>query len=465
MTTSHKQLKAAFKVGLLTLVSLILLGSIVVWLQGRALQQGQTFAVLFSDVDGLRQGATVQMMGLRVGFVDEVTTDISDHKYAVRVKFTVLRSDVHIPKGSVLTIEQAGLVGEKFVEITPPRLQDALLLIKQPELVERVKTALPLPVKIAYQQGLMRVGQVELVEQDAHTTVDANKTARTVPAYRYRFLYRVVQPGTHIPPEPAYKLVFEPGEKPYLLLTSDAPSYVPDKAPVGQGLFTVDNPTRFKEFIAVQIASAEALKETNDRLNELLDDATIADIQGTMTNLKAVSGKMESVMNSADALFKTLQHDLEVLVNAADGLSGNLNVLSKNLNNLLGDPKLQADIKATATELRQATNNVNRLLADPSIQETLNNTAQVSRDFSAVSTNLKGTLADKKTQERLEHALQELDDSLGQMSSLLSQVKSITNEQDPALRGIVDDTRETTQNLKKFSQKLKGRFVLWRLLF
>ena len=60
------------KVGILTIVSLSLLIFVLIWLRGRGLGGGTSYDVLFKDVDGMREGAPVQMMGIRVGFVDLV---------------------------------------------------------------------------------------------------------------------------------------------------------------------------------------------------------------------------------------------------------------------------------------------------------------------------------------------------------------------------------------------------------
>ena len=65
----------AVKVGLFTLLSLGVLFGTVYWLKSREFQQGLAYSVSFPDVDGLREGAPVQLMGTQpdsqgVGVVD-----------------------------------------------------------------------------------------------------------------------------------------------------------------------------------------------------------------------------------------------------------------------------------------------------------------------------------------------------------------------------------------------------------
>ena len=47
----------------------------------------------------------------------------------------------------------------------------------------------------------------------------------------------------------------------------------------------------------------------------------------------------------------------------------------------------------------------------------------------------------------------------------VSSVNNMTPENNTELQTIIDDTKVTTCNLKKFSEKLNKRFLLLRLIF
>lgn len=64
---------SSFKVGLLTLLSLVLLVGVVFKVKGRTFSSADRVEIQFKDVNGMRPGAGVQMMGLRVGQVEEIT--------------------------------------------------------------------------------------------------------------------------------------------------------------------------------------------------------------------------------------------------------------------------------------------------------------------------------------------------------------------------------------------------------
>ena len=61
----------------------------MVWLRGRGITSGDTYEVRFNDVDGMRESSAVQMMGIRIGFVDRIEAQVVDGKYYVNVSFSI----------------------------------------------------------------------------------------------------------------------------------------------------------------------------------------------------------------------------------------------------------------------------------------------------------------------------------------------------------------------------------------
>ena len=112
---------SSFKVGILTLIALTILIFTVLWVKGRAFSSAERIEVQFRDVNGMRAGSGVQMMGLRVGQVEEITPVIDGEKSYVRLKFVITEPNIKIPKASTISIQQSGLIGEQFLEITPPK--------------------------------------------------------------------------------------------------------------------------------------------------------------------------------------------------------------------------------------------------------------------------------------------------------------------------------------------------------
>ena len=84
--------------------------------------------------------------------------------------------------------------------------------------------------------------------------------------------------------------------------------------------------------------------------------------------------------------------------------------------------------------------------------------------------NLKEISDSVNVMTKDEHLKQKISDSIDNLNITMCEVSKAmetlngTGEKDN-LKQIVDDTSETVENLKKFSEKLNKRFLLFRLLF
>ena len=104
------------KVGAVTLVAFILLAGMVLMIGGLNYgEQGYPVNVTFSQVAGLKPGNVVRYAGVDVGKVEALS--ILPDGVAVKAMIT---SGVKLPQGAKYSIGSDGLLGEKFIEITPP---------------------------------------------------------------------------------------------------------------------------------------------------------------------------------------------------------------------------------------------------------------------------------------------------------------------------------------------------------
>lgn len=69
----------------------------------------------FSNVTGLNQNTEVEMLGIRIGTVEEIKLLDS---YKARVNLSIDRQ-YDLPPGTVASIKTRGLLGEKYVSISP----------------------------------------------------------------------------------------------------------------------------------------------------------------------------------------------------------------------------------------------------------------------------------------------------------------------------------------------------------
>ena len=106
------------KVGIFTVIGLVLLTAIVLYLSGfnPTEEDDYSFDITFNQVTGLKPGAGVSYAGIAVGRVQEIEA------YKDKAKVTVeIRGGTQIAKDSLFTINSDGLMGEKFISIMPPQ--------------------------------------------------------------------------------------------------------------------------------------------------------------------------------------------------------------------------------------------------------------------------------------------------------------------------------------------------------
>jgi len=451
MSTASKQRTATVKVGVLTLLSIGLLVFALIWLRGWGFSQGTKESVVFRDVNGMREGSVVQMMGIRVGSVTKIEPVSKNGQFYVDVDFT-LNKDAHvtIPQGSRLSIEQSGLIGEQFLEITPPRLREVTLTTFKAPARPILKG---IPVKFLYEQGYVTVGQVENVQQ----TLDNNLV-------RYRLSYRITLPGAQMPDDPLFELTLDPAKRYYLRILPREP--IVAQAPDRNLKYTVEEPLRFKRFMDIQMESAEALKLTNDKINQLLSDDTINSLHSTVKNTEVLTAQAGEVMENANLLFKSTRTDLNSLVSTGKQLMGDVSSVSKNINNLLGDPKLKNELNDTLASLQKSANAMQTLLNDPALKETIINTRDTSRNASQLMLTLRQTAQNQDLQNRMIHIVTQLDTSLDKLDTVINNMQQLTDGgKNQEIKLILDDTRETAQNMRNISRKFSGHFTLFKLLF
>ena len=109
------------KVGAFTLGGAALLVAVVIFFGGLQLGGGQVYTLYagFGRAVGLNPEAQVLLSGVPVGHVKEVVNDGT----GVTVSL-IIQDGVKIPRGSFVTIGQPGIMGDKFVIITPSARTD-----------------------------------------------------------------------------------------------------------------------------------------------------------------------------------------------------------------------------------------------------------------------------------------------------------------------------------------------------
>ncbi|MCX8044246.1 MAG: outer membrane lipid asymmetry maintenance protein MlaD [Desulfobacterota bacterium] len=77
-------------------------------------QTGYQLTAIFPNIGGLKKGAQVEIAGVQIGRVKDITLD----NYRARVVLTI-QNTVKIPDDAIARIKTKGLLGEKYIDIVP----------------------------------------------------------------------------------------------------------------------------------------------------------------------------------------------------------------------------------------------------------------------------------------------------------------------------------------------------------
>lgn len=117
------KLKKETAVGLFVLMGLVAIVYMSVKLGNVQLFTDKYYTVRadFSDISGLKVNAPVQMFGVKIGFVDDISLD--QDKGVARVDM-MIDKDVKLTDDAIVSVKTNGLIGDKYLKIAPGGLGD-----------------------------------------------------------------------------------------------------------------------------------------------------------------------------------------------------------------------------------------------------------------------------------------------------------------------------------------------------
>ena len=451
---------SSFKVGLLTLVALVLLVGTVLKVKGRAFSSAKRIEIQFKDVNGLRPGAGVQIMGLKVGQVEEITPVVDGENSFVNVKFVITDPNVQIPRASSFSIQQSGLIGELFLEITPPKTKTIYIPMVTRDLIYK-NDAVQMKLSGKYYD----IGLIKGVDVVAKDSIPPNYRNYIKTNYAYKVDYFINLPGLILPEFLRGSAVtYDGSHKLRLVSLDDTPLYYPTQ----NSPYTIVEPMRLSDFMDWQYKAAETLTETNKKVNDILSDDTIADLKYTIANLSALTSRSSVTLDKVDNLLDSSKGDIEQLLAMTQQATDDFNKLSANVNNIIGDKEFKTKLMSTADSVDHLSRNLNKVMDAADAEETGKNLKIIADNLAQISASVNSMTKDDKLKNQLANAITNVNKAMVEVSTTLETVNSVnpaTPNQASDLKKIVDDTVVTSSNLRKFSDKLNKRFLLFRLLF
>ncbi len=105
-------------VGIFVLLGLAAIAYLTIKLGSGSLVGGDTYLVeaRFANAGGLNKGSTVMLAGVSVGRVETVRMDPADYSAIATLR---IASQLRLPTDSMAAIKTSGLIGDKYVSLSP----------------------------------------------------------------------------------------------------------------------------------------------------------------------------------------------------------------------------------------------------------------------------------------------------------------------------------------------------------
>ena len=223
---------------------------------------------------------------------------------------------------------------------------------------------------------------------------------------------------------------------------------------------------RISDFMDWQYRAAESLTETNKKINDLLSDQVIAELKMSVNNINKLTGETSETMSKLNDLLDQSKGDISQLMVMMDRATTDFNMLAYNINGLIGDPKFKTTLYSTADSVDKLAQNLNKLIGNEEEAKALSaDLHAITHNVNEISGYINSLTKDDNLKKDINRAVANVNNAMVNISTALETVNRVNPDKKTELQSIIDDTRVTTENLKKFSEKLNKRFLLWRLMF
>ena len=450
-----KRYTSALKVGILTLSAISILIFTVLWVKGRSLSAGERIDVAFKDINGMRAGSAVQMMGLRIGQVEEITPIMNGKDSFVKLRFVITDKNVKIPLASTISIQQSGIIGEQFLEVTPPKIEviyfetskDYTNIKKNDDIYMNLSKG-RLPVGKVIDAGILKRSQLPYEMRQKIKTTNAVQLS-----------YYIDLPGLILDND-LLGVRVEDSKAILYLLDGETP-----QTPNSDLKYTVIEPMRLSDFMNLGYSATKAMLDTNDRINEILSDEFIADMKSSVENIRDLTQNANTTLDKASKLIDTSRSELIGLIKESQELIDSLTVLSDNLNRIISDETLKNDVISGIKSVGRMSDNINKILEDSQTKEMINDIAECTRNLSDISSYINEYTKDEKLKSDITSTVENLANITKNISNVMDDYNKLEDSEKLKLRSTVKDVLTITKNVKKFSEKLNKRFLLFRLMF
>lgn len=447
---------SSFKVGILTITALLILIFTVLWVKGRSISAGERITVAFRDINGLRAGSSVNMMGVRIGQVESLTPQISADDSFVLIKFVITEPNISIPTASSLSIQQSGIIGEQFLEITPPELQTIYIPFNKGNNILHPGDKVEMMLSKEYHD----VGIIKKTEIVDTKTLPYPLSKKIETANAVKITYIIDMPGL-ILPSLIKGTINTKEEKLRIIPVQDIKMDLPKT----DSPYTIIEPMRISDFMQLQYRSASALAETNEKLSLILSEDVIADIKQTIKNADELTDNANKAIDKASALMDVSKDEITALSLQVNELTAKLNKIADSVVEVTGSEDFSNNLNEAIQNVNRLSCNVNKILEEPETEQMIADIRTTAKNISEISECINQMTQDPVVKNKINTTLSQLNLALSKLIITLDTVNYVTEDERDNIKQSLKEIEATTANAKKFSEKLNKRFLLFRLMF
>ena len=307
------------KVGIFVLIAIILLGYMSFKIGGLELmgaRKGYALDAVFDNVAGLKKKGSVQIAGIDVGTIDDITLD------GARARVSMLiNQGVTLPMDSRAVVRTQGVLGDKFIEIIPGTV--GLPPLKAGDRI--VQTAAPADLD----QIINRVGQIS---DDIRKVTSSLGDAVGGPEGTAEL--KTIISNFSVMSENLAKLT-EANQENLNKMIENLAAFAADVRNISESNRENINAilTTFRTTSESMNRTIAALEDITHKVNQgqgtlgalVNDDATVRDLNATLASLKNISDKI----NSGEGTIGRLVNDTETAEQLDEALTGVNRYLAK----------------------------------------------------------------------------------------------------------------------------------------
>ena len=215
----------------------------------------------------------------------------------------------------------------------------------------------------------------------------------------------------------------------------------------------------------LQYRAAASMTEATEKMSAFMSDDIIADMKNIVGNIDLLTVKANQTLDKTQLLIDSSREDLNSLMLTTNNVSVKVMDLTDNLNKIVGDKDFKDTLIDTTKSVNRLSNNINNILEDKNTKQTLENLQVASKNISEISIFVNQMTQDENLKNQVNNTVTKFNAALDDLSMTLETVNSLTTDQKCTITQAIKDAGETSKNLRKFSEKLNKRFLLFRLLF